>query len=338
MNNPENQPIDIEDVVVDIEGQRRWAREHRTATGMSGEEFAKRIGRAWGTLSQFLSDKGYNGKKITSEQPIADQIWAYRQLLAQQSLFKRDLPEAPLFYMTPTANDILNSVHFAHTYRRQCAIGTGAGMGKTKVFEHYQDTYPQVFLATMSPSSSGVMNMQIAVLEALGVADPKGSPFKLTQLIKSKLRDSGGLLIIDETQHLSVQAIEEIRTWYDQLSKGKAKADFGLVFGGNIPMMQRLEGEARRSDFAQIFSRIAFKLLRVNAVQGDADAMCAAWGIEDEKIIAAIGEIATKPGALRQATYVLELANLIAAGAGVPLDSAHVRESWAQLSMRPVAA
>lgn len=327
----------IEHQHVDIEEQRAWARDHKQSTGMSGEEFAKRVGRAWGTLSQFLG-KGYNGKKESSEQPIADQIWAYRQMLAQQQLYQRDLPEAPKFYMTPTAQEILTAVTFAHTYRRQCAIGTVPGLGKTKVFEYYQETYPQVFLATMAPSSAGVMNMQIAVLSALGVSDPKGSPAKLSRMIIDKLRGSGGLLIVDETQHLTVAAIEEIRSWFDALSKGSARCDFGLVFGGNIPMMQRLEGDARRSDFAQIFSRIAFKLIRLQATQGDADAMCAAWGLDDDKIVQAAREIVLKPGALRQATYVLELANLMAAGEGQSLTSGHVRESWAQLSMRPIAA
>lgn len=339
MSDTENQPV-ADELLVDIEEQRRWAREHRTATGMSGEEFAKRVGRAWGTLSQFLG-KGYNG----NEQVIADQIWSYRQMLTQQSLFKLDLPKAPKFYMTPTANDILNSVSFAHTYRRFCAIGTGAGMGKSRVFEHYQDSFPQVFLATMSKSSAGVMNMQLVVLKALGIGDPKGSPYKLSQMIMEKLRYSGGLLIIDEGQHLEVGSIEEIRSWFDaseiecrRRAGDDDKADFGVVLGGNISMMQRIEGNARGADFAQIFSRNAFKLLRLNAVRGDADAMCAAWGIDDEKIVAAIRDIVAKPGALRQATFVLELANLMAAGAGVMLDSSHVRESWAQLSMRPIAA
>lgn len=334
MENPENQPTAAVGHVVDIEEQRRWLRDHKLATHMSGGELAKRVGRAWGTLSQFIGEKGYNGR----EQPIADQIWAYREMLKTQQLYKIDLPKKPKFYTTPTSESILSSVIYSHTYRRQCAIGTGAGMGKTRVFKHYREIYPQVFIATMAPSSSGVMNAQIAILKALGISDPKGSPFRLTQMILEKLNNSGALLIIDETQHLSTTAIEEIRTIHDLSEDDDGVAGFGLVFGGNIPMMQRLEGDARRSDFAQIFSRIAFKLLLVNSVEGDADAMCAAWEIDDEKIIAAIRKIVAKPGALRQATFALELANLMASGAGVPLNAGHVGEAWAQLSMRPVAA
>lgn len=327
MSNLENQPVDIEE-------QRKWLRDHKSATGMSGKELEKRIGRSWGTLSQFTGEKGYAG----DEQGVAEQVHQYRQLLASQTLYKLDLPEAPKFFAGPTAQEILSCITFAHSYRRQVAIGTGAGMGKTTVFEHYQETYPNVFLATMDPTTSGVNNMLIAVLKALGVAEPKGSPYRLGVQIVDKLRDSGGLLIIDETQHLSVQAIEQIRSLYDQLAKGSGRPDFGLVFAGNLSMMQRLEGDARGAEYAQIFSRIGFKMLRPNGVNGDADAMCAAWGISDEKIIAAIRDIVTKPGALRQATYVLELAYLMAAGEGGPLNSGHVRESWGQLSMRKVAA
>lgn len=334
MNNPENQPATVEAQTVDIEEQRRWLRDHRIATNMSGGELAKRVGRAWGTLSQFLGEKGYNGR----EQPIADQIWAYREMLKTQQLYKIELKTKPKFYTTLTSESILSSVLYAHTYRRQCAIGTGAGMGKTRVFKHYREIYPQVYLVTMAPSSSGVMNALIAILKALGVADPKGSPFKLTQMILEKLSNSGALVIIDETQHLSTTAIEEIRTIHDMSEDDDGVAGFGLVFAGNIPMMQRLEGASRGSDFAQIFSRIAFKLLLPNAVEGDADAMCAAWEIDDEKIIAAIRKIVVKPGALRQATFALELAHLMATSAGVPVNAGHVGEAWAQLSTRQIAA
>lgn len=334
MNSPENQPSEIEGQVVDIEEQRRWLRDHKIATNMSGGELAKRVGRAWGTLSQFLGEKGYNGR----EQPIADQVWAYRQMLQTQQLYTQELPTAPKFYPTPTSDNILSTVIYTHTYRKQSAIGTGAGMGKTKLFRHYKEIYPQVFLATMKPSTKGVNNMQLAVLKALGVKDPKGAPYRLTEMIMEKLMNSGALLIIDETQHLETEAIEEIRSWHDLSKDDDDKPGFGLVFGGNLPMMQRLEGANRGAEFAQIFSRIGFKLVLVNGVQGDADAMCAAWGIDDEKIIAAMRKIVVMPGALRQATEVLTLAQLMASGAGVPLDAGHVGESYAQLSLRSVAA
>jgi DNA transposition AAA+ family ATPase len=319
MNDPKDQPVDIAD-------QKAWLADYRARTGMSWSELSKKTGIASGTLSQFGSAKGYGG----DEQRIADQIFRFRQQLNAQAHLKMDAPELPGFFASPTARDIEGVLAYGQR-GRMVVIATGAGMGKTTTIRHYQACNATVWVATMSPSSAGIMTMQQQVLNALGERDVTGPPNKLTQLILDKVRASGGLLVIDEAQHLQERALEEIRSWQDQCGVGVALA-------GNLSVIQRLEGGTRRAHLAQLFSRVGMRLVRAAALDGDADALCNAWDISDEAVIRAMREICKKPGGLRGGTFVLELAHMLASREGTPVDAALVRDCWAQLSTRPVAA
>ncbi|WP_176473424.1 AAA family ATPase [Sphingopyxis sp. GW247-27LB] len=319
MNDPQNQPIDIED-------QRAWLIDHKNATKMSWTELAKRIGRSAGTLSQFGSTNGYAG----DEQTIAEQVYRYQQQLFSQAAFEVTAPPLPGFFAGPTANDIITILTYAQR-GRMTVIATGAGMGKTKTIEHYQASISNVWKATMRPSSAGIMNMQLSVLAALGKSDAVGTPAKLSTMIMEKVDRSGGLLVLDEAQHLSEKSLEEIRSWHDETG-------VGIALSGNISVLSRLEGGTRKANFAQLFSRVGMRIVRAQPLQGDADALCDAWNIGDDGILQAIREISQKPGALRGATMTLELAHMIAASEGQAVNAGHVRDCWAQLSTRQIAA
>ncbi|UNU43603.1 hypothetical protein EAO27_13395 [Sphingopyxis sp. YF1] len=319
MNNPENQPVDIED-------QRAWLIDHKAATGMSWSDLEKRIGRAAGTLSQFASAKGYAG----DEKGVAEQVYRYQQQLLSQKAFAVTAPELPTFFAGPTASEVIQILTYGQR-GRIVVIATGAGMGKTKAIDHYRASVSNVWKATIRPSSSGVMNMLLAVLAALGERDITGPPNKLSQLIIDKVRNSGGLIVIDEAQHLSEKSLEELRSLHDETG-------VGIALVGNISVLSRLEGGTRKANFAQLFSRVGMRMVRAQPLQGDADALCDAWNIGDAKIITAVREICQKPGALRGATMTLELAHMIAASEGQTVNAGHVRDCWAQLSTRQIAA
>lgn len=319
MNNPENQPVDIED-------QRAWLIDHKTATRMSWDEIGKRVGRSGKTLSIFVGPKGYAG----DEEEIARQIYRYQQQIAAQAAIMVTAPEIPGFFRGPTAGDIENTLSWGQR-GRIVVIATGAGMSKTTTIRNYQASVSNVWVATIAPSCAGVMNMQQKVLGALGQRDAVGPPNKLTAMIIDKIRGTGGLLILDEAQHLSEKALEEIRGWHDETG-------VGIALSGNIKVLNRLEGGNRRDDFAQIFSRVAHRLVRPQPLQGDADALSEAWGLTDEACFRAIRDICMKPGALRSATFTLELAFMVAASEGVSVTAGHIRDAFAHLSTRQIAA
>ncbi len=320
MNDPAAQPIDIGD-------QRSWLIDHRNSTGMSWAELAKRTGIAQGTISQFGSERGYAG----NEQGVAEKVYRYRQMLATQATIAVEAPEIPGFFETETSRQLEQTLTMAQRGRIVVAA-MGPGTGKTKTARHFAVCYPNVFYTAMTPSTAGVNNMQIEVLEALGERDAAGTPQKLSRRIRERLRDRRNpLLIIDEAQHLSEKALEEIRSWHD--AEG-----VGIALLGNEGVLQRLEGGNRRLAFAQLYSRVSLKIVRSLPLNGDIEALADAWRVFDDGTLAFLRKICMTPGALRNGTMALELASMIAAAGGEVLDKSHLQDAWAQLSSRPVAA
>lgn len=320
MHDPAAHPIDIEE-------QRTWLIDHKESTGASWSELSKRLNIPSGTLSQFGSEKHYAG----DERKLAEAVQRYRQLLSSQARIQEQLPEVPDYFETPTGSQIIDILGWAQR-GRIVVVATGAGLGKTKAADHFRACYPNVFKSTMSPSKAGVNNMQQEVLKALGERDAVGTPQKLSQRICDRVRDlRNPLIIIDEAQHLSEKAVEEIRSWHDDVG-------VGIALMGNISVMQRLEGGARAPAYAQLFSRVSMRLVRTKPLAQDVQALADAWSISDRATFDKLTHIAMTPGALRGATMALELAAMMASGEGKVLGAEHLQDAWAMLSQRAMAA
>jgi DNA transposition AAA+ family ATPase len=320
MNDPSKQPIDIEE-------QRTWLIDHRAATGSSWSQIAGRMGIPAGTISQFGSANGYKGDNAK----VAERIYRYRQTLMQQASIAIEAPDVPEYFDTQTSVELTHILTWAQSGRIVVAA-MGPGLGKTKTARNFAACHSNVFLATMAPSTAGVANMQMEVLAALGHPDAVGTPQKLSRMIRDKVRDlRNPLIIIDEAQHLSEKAVEEIRSWHDAVR-------VGIALFGNVGVMQRLDGGARKAAFAQLYSRVSMKVVRQLPLQTDADALAIAWGVTSAAEIAQIRKVSAMPGGLRGATMMLELAWMIAASEKNPLGLDHMQDAWAQLSSRTIAA
>lgn len=320
MNDPSEQPVDILD-------QKNWLTDLRTKSGLSWSELAKRTGIAQGTLSQFGSARGYGG----DEQSVADRIFRYRQMIAQQASIEVEAPTAPGYFKTETSASLCQLLNWAQRGKIIVAA-LGPGLGKTKTAEHFAACYANVFMATMKPSSAGVNNMQIELLRVMGEKNAVGTPQKLSQRIIEIVENlDHAVIVIDEAQHLSEKALEEIRSWHDAVR-------VGIALLGNSGVMQRLEGGSRSTAYAQLFSRLSLRMVRNQPLNGDIDALADAWSIFDEGITDYLRKICMTPGGLRNGTHALELASMIASSDGKTLEIGHLQDAWAQLSSRPVLA
>tara|TARA_B100001179_G_scaffold52296_1_gene35476 strand:+ start:195 stop:1151 length:957 start_codon:yes stop_codon:yes gene_type:complete len=318
MNDTAKNPIDVEE-------QLTWLKDHKTETGASWSQIAKRIDIPQGTLSAFGGGtyKGDNSR-------IAQAIYRYRQLLSAQTAVSVEAPEVPGYFETPTSRQLTQLLTWAQRGRIVVAA-MNAGLSKTSTAKQFEACFPNVFMVTMSPSTAGVNNMQIEVLDALGEPNASGTPQRLSKRIRDRVKDlRNPLIIIDEAQHLSEKAIEEIRSWHDATGTG-------IALFGNIGVMQRLEGGSRKSAYAQIFSRVAMRVVRTQPLQGDADALAEAWGIDDIRMIEQIRKVSLMPGGLRGTTMMLELASMLAVAEQRPLSDEHLQDAWTQLAGRRAA-
>lgn len=308
-----------------IDEQRGWLREHKAKTGMSWPELSAAIGFPSSTLSNF-GGKGYQGKEL----PLAEAVKRYHDdLLARASAFI-DAPEVPGYFETQTSLEIINLLHWTKRNRMVYAA-LGSGLGKTVAAKHFASLYPHVYIATVRQSESSSRPLQKKVLRALGVSNASGESAQLSEMIVDKLATMHRpVLIIDEAQHLSVKAIEEIRSWHDDTGAG-------IAFFGDERLYGILNNGSGKNALPQIRRRIKSIPPRTLPYVQDVHALAAAWGIAGDRLTNELKRIAQHPGGLGRATFILEDAGLLAASEQKAIELGHLQEAAAAYSQRGIA-
>ncbi|WP_174279080.1 AAA family ATPase [Sphingomonas bacterium] len=291
----ENSPVEVE--------ARTWLSAHKADTGHSWADLAGFTDVAQSTLSLFTSGK-YEGRN----DPVAVKVLAYRDRLSVQAEIAMDAPQVPEWYDTPTATRLWQLLQWAQSGKMVLIVST-PGVGKTKTVRRFAARDPNVWLATMAPSTAGVATMAIEVAAAIGLGEIKGSPQQLSRQIKAKVAGRRGLIVVDEAQELTDKALNELRSWHDATG-------VGVALLGNEKVVGQLD--SKRSALAQVSSRISLPLVQMGPMPGDLDALFAAWGIADERQRAFLTRIGNLLGALREVTMTLEVA--LMAGGGLTLE------------------
>lgn len=288
-------------------------------SGLSQAKLAKEVGISPAALSQYLSGT-YQGSVSAVESKLAN--WLSSRKGRDQA--GAALEAAPDFVETPTAKQYMTVFAYAQQANDMASVVGSPGTGKTRAATAYREQNPNVWVATMNPSTAGVVPALQEVAEAVGLRDTNVGARALTRAIIKAVRDSGGLIVIDEAQHLDLKAIEQLRAIHDA-------TEIGLVFVGNEFFRDRLASAGRATQFAQINSRFGMKCARTRPVKGDVVALCTAWGVSDQTIIDALIEHAARPGALRGVTKALKQARIRAAADGTDLSLALVQKIILQL-------
>ena len=307
----DNSPVEIE--------ARTWLNSHKADTGHSWNDLSAMTDVSGSTLSLFATGK-YAGRN----EPIATKVLGYRDRLAVQAEIAIDAPQVPDWYQTPTATRLTKLLRWAQSGKMVLIVST-PGVGKTKAARRFAAKDPNVWLATMAPSTAGVATMAGEVALAVGLGELKGSPQQLSRQIKAKVGGRRGLIIVDEAQELTDKALNELRGWHDA-------TEVGVALLGNEKVVGQLDG--KRSALAQVSSRISVPLVQMGPMNGDLDALFEAWGITDEGQRAFLTRVGNLPGALREVTMTLEVALMAAFGSDKPLTLELLREAAKQRNVR----
>jgi len=235
------------------------------------------------------------------------------------------MPAAPAWIDTPTGRRIHAVLMFAQAAGDLGCIYGGAGLGKTTALHAYAAASPNVWVSTMSPAHGGVSSALEEIAETIGLRGIPGRAARLQRELVNRLSNTGGLLIVDEAQHLNMRSLEAIRAIHDATG-------VGLVLCGNEAVFARLTGGSREATFAQLFSRLGKRLRLTKAAPGDVDAMADAFGVMGTAERRFLAGIASKPGALRGVVKTLRLASVFAAGKGEALTVEHLNAAWHDLA------
>ena len=298
--------INVKDAPVDVEEMRMWAMGYRERTdpALSWPQFANECGIPAGTLQPFCMGT-YGAKDGGSN--IARKMLQFKQQVEAASKHLESLPRNPGYFETETSAEIEQLLIIAHS-GRITAGGYGPGTGKTMTAQEYADRAQPCFIATMRPTSSKLTNMIQEVHRALGLEVRRMYAADASRVVIDRLKKRKALLIIDEANHLSIDSIEEIRSWHDETG-------VGICLLGNQELIRRIRSGKHKEQFARLNSRIALDLTKDVPTEGDVRIFCDAWGIEDHSIRHYLKGIATSrdAGGLRECRQLIEIASAFAA-------------------------
>lgn len=178
-----------------------------------------------------------------------------------------------------------------------------------------------VFVVTANPTTTTGTRLLALIQEALGDDRSSGafqSPDERLTRVLNLLRplqplhahDPGPLLIVDEAQNLNASSLDLLRGVWDERLGPHREGSCGLVLSGNPTFAANLRGKAVKASFAQLTSRVGLMRVIEGPTRSDVLALCAQLGIGDAACQEFLGEIATKPGALRLVANVVANARL----------------------------
>ncbi|AUG53907.1 AAA family ATPase [Thalassospira marina] len=286
------------------------------AEGYSQADVSRLAGIKYGTFTGW-----FKGTYAGNNSRVAGEVQIWLSSLGEKKEAATRTPRLPDYIETPSTREFIDALRFGHILPEIVIIAGGAGISKTTACEHYARTNRNVWLATMDPSSKGTHGLLVELAEVMDVTEKHAA--RLAKAICRRVEGTKGLIIIDEAQHLTTEALDQVRSIYD-----RAHGTVGVALVGNEQVYARLEGNGRKAGFAQLFSRVG---VRITQSQPRAEDMCAlvkAWGITDKEEIRVLKAIARKPGALRGMMKTLQLATMLAVGAGVPRTIEHIKMAY----------
>jgi DNA transposition AAA+ family ATPase len=258
--------------------------------------------------------------------------------LADQDNAARQV-DVPGLVNTPTSAKIEAAFEYARSRQKMAIVCGGAGCGKTSTAQRYMEprklgrgshetrlnvfkyTFPQeddgkrgVFYVEPTAFERTRTAIVTLLADALNVDTLTFS--NRTDTLARRIRDylrPGDLLIIDESQHLEIDALDGVRSFHD-------RCGVGLVFMGNETVYHSMTKRTRRAEFAQLYSRVGYVVHVPAPDESDVDAVLESWGARGRRERDFAQQLATGPGGLRSLANMLEHATLLAGVTKRPLD------------------
>lgn len=308
--------------------------EIRQASGLSQADIGRQADVPSSTLSQYLNGTYPNE---TGKADVAAKLARWVRAYEEERELRRQLPVAPAYIELQGSRQIGMALAYARQTGRMILVAGSPGVSKTATARRFREENPRTWYAAMDPCTRGVPTMLLEILAAMGVSDARGTPQVLIRQICKIAVEAKGLIIIDEGQHLSEQAIEALRAINDRTrDEGQP---VGVALMGNESAYSRVGTTGTEATFAQVSSRFAVRRWIVAPHPEDAAELARAWAAANGELLGQAEVefcqlIASKPGGLRNVEMTMEAAILAARGAEQPLSLSHLQRAFDELSGR----
>lgn len=204
-----------------------------------------------------------------------------------------------VYVETRSSKLVTDALSYTKAMGKMACIYGGPGVGKTCAIRQFKRVESPVWSATMNAAITTVVPVLEHIAEAVGLPEPSGGARRIHQAICRQVADLGGILVIDEAQHLRTAAIEAVRSIHDETG-------VAIALVGNENVYAAITGGSRQAHFAQIYSRIGMRVPLTRPKLEDVRTLVGKrWGVKDDAVIAELAKLAAHPGGLRSVTQIV---------------------------------
>lgn len=199
---------------------------------------------------------------------------------------------------TQTFDDVNIAVSFAKAAGDISLIYGDAGLGKTVSLKQYVNTHSDTVYIELKDCDKSIKGVCEKILFCIG-KQQKGTDRVLVDTIIDYLIVNPKLIIIDEAQHLSIRALENLRAINDV-------TETGIVLCGNPTVYDRMHGRGQ-AHFAQLYSRIGIRRHILEPSLDDIKAIFKPYTLDKESLLY-LHKLALQRGGIRNCVKILNIA------------------------------
>ena len=218
---------------------------------------------------------------------------------------------------TQTVDDIFMAVSFAEAAGDISLIYGDAGLGKTISLKRYAALHPDAIYIELKDCDKSAKGVCEKILSHIGKMQ-RGTDRLLVDIITDYLTSNPRLIIIDEAQHLSIRALENLRAINDV-------TESGIVLCGNPTVYDRMHGRGQ-AHFAQLYSRIGIRRHITDPTLEDITAIFNPYHLDKESLLY-LHKLALQRGGIRNCDKVLNIALQFRDTEKEPLNIDHLQSA-----------
>lgn len=218
-------------------------------TGKSQSTIARETGLSTSVISQFL-----NGTYPGDNKEISNVINRY--LRVAKDRLNSEHSTAFVETLNNTQNVIFACNH-AHIENDIVLVCGDAGAGKTTALKHYAAENTGVIMVTCNSCTRSATAVLKLILNKFGIQSINRKEVLMNKLLE-RLKGTHHLIILDEADHLTLDALQAIRNLNDS-------AGVGIVLSGNDKIYRQMYSGQRGYEFDQIRTRIIVRKRVINS-------------------------------------------------------------------------